>query len=60
MAFGVEAEDTYGNTAQGFGMIGKSGSGKVRIAPEIKALLPKAKRYALTELEPPLTGNTLF
>jgi len=43
MAFGVEAEETLGNTAKGLGLIGK-GTGKVRLSAEQKALLPKPKR----------------
>lgn len=46
MAFGVEAEETLGNTGRGLGLIGK-GTGKVRLSAEQKALLPKPKRPRL-------------
>lgn len=46
IAFGVEAEETLGNTGKGLGLIGK-GTGKVRLSAEQKALLPKPKRPRL-------------
>jgi U4/U6 small nuclear ribonucleoprotein PRP31 len=44
MAFGVEAEETLGNTGRGLGLIGR-GTGKVRLSAEQKGILgPRAKR----------------
>ncbi|KAL6052925.1 U4/U6 small nuclear ribonucleoprotein Prp31 [Balamuthia mandrillaris] len=44
MAFGPDVEDSSYGMGQNFGMLGKSGSGKIRVAAENKNLLLKNKR----------------
>jgi len=46
MAFGTEAQETYGNTSKTLGMIGISGGGKVRLSAVDKGLLRKQKQKA--------------
>lgn len=47
MAFGVEAEETLGNTGRGLGLIGR-GTGKVRLSAEQKGALPRPKRARIS------------
>jgi U4/U6 small nuclear ribonucleoprotein PRP31 len=51
MAFGVEAEETLGNTGRGLGLIGK-GTGKVRLSAEQKGSMPRPKRARISGTHP--------
>ena len=53
MAFGV-AETTDDYTGEGYGMLGQSGSGHVRVTVKTKAKAPKAKRQKIRPNKPGL------
>jgi len=44
MVFGPEAQETFRNTSKSLGMIGVSGSGKVRLSAQEKGILKKQKQ----------------
>jgi len=65
--FGMESEETWRESGKGFGMVGMSGSGKVRITSADKGLLKgsalkklKAKHYGSSGATSGLSSSLAF